>query len=71
MVRETKPGTAESVCEREFFELDAAEESALCGVHGPKTKAKGVNLGWSDRNKVLVGDRGHGGRHEVSACHLC
>ena len=71
VVRETKSRTAESVRERELFELDAAEESALCGVHGPKAKAKRVYLGLSDRNEILVGDRGHGGRHEVSACHLC
>ena len=71
MVGETKAGTAESVCKRELFEFNATEESALCGVHGPKTKAKGVNLSWSERNEILVGDRGQGRRHEESARHLC
>jgi len=70
VVGETKPGTTESVCERELLELDATKEGALCGVHGPKTEAEGVNLGWPDRNEILVGDRGHGGRHEVPARHL-
>ena len=71
VVGETKSGTAESVCERELFELDATKEGTFCGVHGPKTKPKGVNLGGPDRNEILVGDRGHGWRHEVSARHLC
>ena len=50
VVGETKAGTAESVCERELFELDATKESAFCGVHGPKTEAERVNLGWPERN---------------------
>ena len=71
VVGEAKPGTTESVCERELFELDATKKSALRRVHGPKAEAKGVNLGWPDRNEILVGDRGHGWRHEVPARHLC
>jgi len=70
VVGETKAGATESVCERKLFEFDATKKSTLCGVHGPKTKKKGVNLCWSDRNEILVGDRGHGRRNEVSARHL-
>jgi len=71
VVGEAKSGTTESVGERELFELDATKESALCRVHGPKAEAKRVNFGWPERNEILVGDRGQGGRHEVPARHLC
>lgn len=71
VVGETKAGTAKSVCERELFEFDATEESALCRVHGPKAEAKGIDLCWPDRNKIPVGDRGHGRGHEVPVPHLC
>jgi hypothetical protein len=71
VVGETKAGTAESVCERKLFKLDATKEGALCGVHGPKAEAKRVYLGLPDRNEILVGDRGHDGGHKVPARQLC
>jgi hypothetical protein len=71
VVGETKAGTAEPICERELFELDATKESAFCGVHRPEAKAEGVYLDWPDRNEILVGDRGYCGRNETSARHLC